>query len=124
MGRKERNQNSGVACYCKSYTYHANIKSGGNVDWGIGGCIGDGSDDGRQKTHNAITGDSDTVPRSAVGRRQDFRRVSIERAVVDVNREVDGAGETEVFSRGADSCVGEKEGHSCQRADNHCVPAA
>lgn len=62
-------------------------------------------------SHNPVEGDADTVTGGSVSRGQDFGRIGIETAVVDVETEGDGAVEAEVLGTGADTGVSEEEYH-------------
>lgn len=50
-----------------------------------------------------------------------LRCVRVESPVVYVYREVDGAGETDILCRRANSSIGEEEGHRYQCTENHSV---
>jgi hypothetical protein len=54
-------------------------------------------DDRGHDPHHAVARDRDAVPRRAVRGREDLGRVRVQRAVVDVEREVDCAAEAEVL---------------------------
>lgn len=56
-----------------------------------------------------------------MSRRQDFGRVSVEGAVVDVDGEVNGAREAEIRSVGSDRGVSEEECASDEGTDHHGV---
>lgn len=76
---------------------------------------------GRQQTRfNKSSGDK--LKESA--RKTHLGRVRIERAIVDIDGEVNGTGEADVLGGGAHRRVREEESHGDQSADDHGIPAA
>lgn len=53
---------------------------------------------------------------------KDFGSVRIERAVVDVDEEVNGASEAKIFGVGTDGGVGKEEGAGYEGTDHHRIP--
>jgi hypothetical protein len=69
-------------------------------------------------SHDAVESDRDSVACATVRRRQDFRRVGVQRAVVDVNTEADSASEAQILGVGSYLGVSKEKYHGDQSADN------
>ena len=74
-------------------THHGNVQRRAKID-GCTGCrVRVCSNKRRDESHDSVESDCNAVPCRTMGRRQYFWSVSIEAAVIDVDREVNGARE-------------------------------
>ena len=70
------------------HTSHDNIQRGANVDRHRRRRVGAGRNASADNTHNSIQANRDTVAGTTVGGREDFGRISVECAIVDVLMQV------------------------------------
>jgi hypothetical protein len=71
---------------------HENIQRSTNVNRHCASCVCNCCNYSAQDAHDAVASDGDAVARAAVRAGQDFRCVGVERAVVNIEAEVNDAG--------------------------------
>lgn len=80
--------------------------------------------DRRQNTHDPIPANGNAIPCSSMRTWQHFRRVCVQRAIVNIQAKVDDAGECHILRRCPDLRVCEEERHRNKRSNDHRVLSA